>query len=312
MGLHAVAFDRDRAKDATGRGDSEDILSKQGFTLALTYVMRLAPAGLLWMAPVCSSFNNFLNQVNTQRRSAQGYTGATNYQPVREGNAMARIAVFLFTVAWARMVEAVIENPVDSVLFKYTPVRDTLAKVEGPGCRVVTPRCAFSTEAFGRRPYKLYRFVATGSWITSLRRRCSCPGKEHMKLTVRKVVNGRVQITGIKTALVYSASYPRALGHAVAASWLAKPADLPLVQGPGSLGVAKSAQPPRKPVGSSRSSGKKRRWKQPDFEQQGQHEPAKGTTWHWTKPDIGIPEHTARPASSSASRQHQAWKTPPM
>lgn len=64
----AVPFDINRrpgVTDLEGPGN-EDITSPAGFNKALDYVLRLRPSGLLFMAPVCSSFS-FCNMHNTKR-----------------------------------------------------------------------------------------------------------------------------------------------------------------------------------------------------------------------------------------------------
>ena len=59
-GLTAEPFDKFRVPGVTDTDDpdtTEDILLEAGFRRALRLVLRLRPGGLLWMAPVCSSWN---------------------------------------------------------------------------------------------------------------------------------------------------------------------------------------------------------------------------------------------------------------
>ena len=72
----------------------------EGFSLALSYVARLREGGLLWLAPVCSSFA-FPNISNT-KRSAADYNGDPTYEPVATGNLMAELAGFLMRLAFER------------------------------------------------------------------------------------------------------------------------------------------------------------------------------------------------------------------
>ena len=100
--------------------EHEDITTPAGFKHAVNLVLQLVVGGLLWMAPVCSSFT-FMNSSNCMRGPSNDYYGDTNYPPVIEGNLMARIAAFLFVLAWARGVDVAIENPPGSCIWKLPP-----------------------------------------------------------------------------------------------------------------------------------------------------------------------------------------------
>ena len=215
-GWASAPFDKARVN---GPGaPAEDILTQTGFLNAVRIVLRLRAGGLLWMAPVCSSFL-FLNLKNTQRRRASGYMGNSAYLPVKEGNAMARTAAFLMALAKARAVEAVLENPACSLMFKYTPVRRALKAMKVH--YAVATRCSFATEPLGQRVKKPYKFAATGSWISQLRAPCTCPGGRHTRLAVTKLSrDGRkTHITGNRKALRDSAAYPPPLGKAIVQAW---------------------------------------------------------------------------------------------
>ena len=73
-GYANVAMDRDRipgVTDVCGQSDAtEDILTKSGFLKALKAVLEIKDGGLLWMAPVCSSFV-FLNSAKWKRTVAR-------------------------------------------------------------------------------------------------------------------------------------------------------------------------------------------------------------------------------------------------
>ena len=156
IGAASVAFDRDRivgVTDNKASATTEDITCYNGFKHALGLVMRLRPGGLLWMAPVCSSFL-FMNLVNTKRSrsTVPAYMGATSYQPVCDGNLMAKVACVLFIVAWARAVEAAIENPANSLMFLYGPVHQTFSQLSAH--YTVCARCVFDDNPYGQRPLK--------------------------------------------------------------------------------------------------------------------------------------------------------------
>ena len=97
-GFAAMPFDKFRIRGVTDTDDpntTEDILLEAGFRRALSLVLRLRPGGLLWMAPVCSSWI-FLNLRCTKRTRVGGprFQGNLKYLPVQQGNRMAEIAAF--------------------------------------------------------------------------------------------------------------------------------------------------------------------------------------------------------------------------
>ena len=208
-GLRTAAYDKGRITGVTE--STEDITTAQGFTTAINLVLRLAPHGLLFLAPDCSSWG-FMNCSRCQRSEANGYIGDVAYPKVSAGNMIAECSVFLVLLAAAREVKAALENPVGSHFFKYGPVMDvanSLNMVEA-----CTNRCAFSVAPFGKRYKKKYKFLATGSWIRGVFAPCRCPGNVHLLLTKTRVgKDGRVQRNGIKVRLTESGAYPIALGH---------------------------------------------------------------------------------------------------
>lgn len=336
-GLNTVAYDKNKAQAqgpvAMGQGPrsqvfsraSEDILTEEGFHNALGITMRLKVGGLLWMAPVCSSFL-FLNLANTKRKRISGYTGDSKYPAVAEGNMMAKIAAFLFTVAWARLVEAVIENPASSLIFKYAPVRNTLQTLTV--YFAVCARCRFSEEAYGKRCKKPYKFAATGDWVRNLQFSCRCPGHRHATLSTSIVKNGKRHITGILPALRRSAAYPFPLGQAIVDAWRCVPVRVPpadasgsSVPGPRSAGAAESLRLPVKgsdcvntkaPV----SAAKRRDWMTPSASGAGKRKRMTAATgqprraWMQLSVDDSSsprPDATSVPA---AGQKKSDWRTP--
>ncbi len=237
LGCQARAFD-------ILHGPAEDITTEQGFRKVLELTLGLVPGGLLWMAPVCSSFGG-LNLKNTQRHKD---IWGSNTWYVREGNHMATVAAFLFLVAWAHGAEAVIENPAASYIFSFPPVRAALAIALAN--KVSTPRCAWSGARIGKRWYKLYTFWGTPSWLQDLARKCPCGGARggnHAALTTTAWVDGKLKTYGVKHALTASAAYPAKLGRTIVQCWLR--ASPPSAQ-------AKSEQPPAEPT----APRKRRAW----------------------------------------------------
>ena len=219
QGLTSVSFDKSRIPGTTDSGladETEDMSTLEGFMRALRLVLRLRRGGLLVMGPPCSSFV-MLNTVNCKRNSANNYRGDEGYQPVQLGNLLATATAFLMTLAAVRHVEVVVENPPGSTIWKFPQLKRVLDVFVQRS--VVTPRCAWSREAFGQRMLKYFKFFATGAWITSIYRKCLCPGRKHFKLTWAKWNRGRLTFTGKRLALRQSAAYPDALGQAIICAW---------------------------------------------------------------------------------------------
>ena len=125
---------------------------------ALQAVLEIKEGGLLWMAPVCSSWG---------RRTVKNPAGRAGYEPVKQGNHTASIAAFLYAVAMLRKVRPVIEQPAGSIMFRFKPI-ETVFNAFGH-CVATCARCAFQIEApFGARFLKRYKFAGE-SWAQSLR-----------------------------------------------------------------------------------------------------------------------------------------------
>ena len=211
-GFEAVPFDKFRTAGETE--NNEDILTESGFALALSLVLRLRPGGLLIMAPVCSSWI-FLCKHQTGRCKANGYAGDSKCRSVREGNKMAEVAAFLYTVACRRGTVAFIENPPSSTIFRHEPVRQAVQSSSS----VVVPRCAFSDEPVGKKFGKKFKFVGNAPWMQSLSRKCLCPNGVHKKTVKENIVGGARKVWGDKAALRESGSYPPRLGQAIVDAW---------------------------------------------------------------------------------------------
>ena len=99
-GYVARRFDKHRSPGVTDvPGEhNEDITTKPGLNKALGLVLGLRENGLLWMAPVCSSFC-WLNLSNKQRSKENKYRGDTTSAVAKEGNKMALSAMLLAEVA---------------------------------------------------------------------------------------------------------------------------------------------------------------------------------------------------------------------
>ena len=224
IGLAARAFDKDRIRGVTDTADpntTEDILLEAGFRRALSLVLQIRQGGLVWMAPVCSSWV-FLNLRNTKRTSTGGpkYMGNILYLPVRHGNLMADMAAFLFAVAVLNGAHAVIENPAGSMIFNYEVAATAWEAVWPKRFWAVLPHCRFSTAPYGSRVLKKFKLMGSHQSVEQLACKCRCPGRKHRPLATTKVVNGKRTVTGCKQALKDSAAYPAKMGIAIINAWI--------------------------------------------------------------------------------------------
>jgi hypothetical protein len=188
-----------------------DLSTQEGFQYALRRVMSLKPGGLLWMAPVCSSFI-WLSRSQTKRKltNVMGDPGSAS---ACMGNLFAQQCAFFLAVAYARGVHVAIENPGGSMIF--TCMSEHLSKYPVLQQAMVY-RCTYSTERLGDRLFKPYKMVATGSWVQRLVRKCKCPSHQSM---VDEDEEGKK--TGKADMLQLSAAYPPQLGTAVVDAWAA-------------------------------------------------------------------------------------------
>lgn len=184
---------------------------------------------------MCSSWV-FPNSSRCKRTKIQP-VGDVAYPPVDMGNRMAEASLFLFCVAAARGVHAIIENPAASMFFEFPVVKHALQRLL---CHfVVTSLCSFSEEPLGQRAQKQLRLAYTSQasrFVPSVRRVCTCPGKEHLPL-MKMDEKGRCSGTA---RLKQSQEYPQAFGSAVVQAWV-NSAAVPL---PSTLAADSAPAPP--------------------------------------------------------------------
>lgn len=207
--------------------DAMDVTTPTGFATALAKVGRIKQGGLCSAAPKCSSWV-WTNSSGHKRSAANDYYGDTTQWYVKEGNTIALATLFLLQVAKARRCEPIVENPPASALWKWPPFKLALRDL-GMCHDVITYRCAFSREPFGKRYLKAFKFAACGDWIKAIRRTCSCPKKIHLqlcmgfiqKMTPRKPKHvGKRRFTGRKSHLESSGAYPPLLGECIVNAYL--------------------------------------------------------------------------------------------
>ena len=225
-GLSSQPFDKFRIEGRTNiPGPScEDLTVKAGFVNAVKLVMQLALGGLLWLAPVCSSWVG-LNISRTLRSHKNNFQGDTTYPKVAEGNLQAKARAFFMQLAQFRGIEVILENPPSSTIFNFPVLRAAISSMKLVNC--VTHRCAFDVSAAkGKRLWKKYKFVGPAAWVQKLAKPCPCQGKNHIYLTERWTdCHGKNRFKGLKTLLDKSAAYPAAMGTAAVKAWLSNTAE---------------------------------------------------------------------------------------
>lgn len=177
--------------------------------------MRLRAGGLLWMAPVCSSFV-FANSVKCVRVPPD-FEGDIDYEPVRGGNLMAQVSVFFMLLASKRAIYAGMENPAGSTIFSFKPAQEILEALQV--VYQTTDSCAFSTLPFGKRSLKRFKVAGSAAWIQGIHRKCKCPTQEeggtHAELMITGP-DGRVSGT---PALKLSQAYSKRFGAHIIRVW---------------------------------------------------------------------------------------------
>ena len=136
----------------------QDMLTKEGFQMALNCVLRIEKDGLFTCAPHCGSFITAC-AANHKRSEVNDFMGDLDRAFVQKGNNIATATAFLLMVASVRGVLCVLENPPSSRIFKF-PVMKYVVKSFWFDWPAIVHRCGYSTEPLGKRIGKQYKFVA--------------------------------------------------------------------------------------------------------------------------------------------------------
>ena len=143
-------------------------------------------------------------------------------------------------------VEAALENPSGSLIFRYEPVAQVVKELNA--VIALTDTCPFSNKKFGNRYLKQFKIATTGAWIHRMVKQCRCPGKKHVAL-MKKSVDGKVSGT---SDLKASQAYPPKFGAAIVQAWLAgEPNKAGKVAKVARVVKKPAAIPPGSPTGSS-------------------------------------------------------------
>jgi len=222
-GLAACGFDVNRLRgvtDVAGPG-SEDITTEAGFLNAVALVLRIQVGGLATFAPMCGSYNWLCSSL-ARRAEANGFLGDEAAPPfVVTGNAAAKATAFLARVAALRGVQALVENPPKSIIWRMFRHHGVLLDLPY-SCSTV--RCGFRPSGSTEDEItKAYRFACTHPWVVSLSRQCACPPSvAHVPMT--RTLDGKSW--GRPAVMKRSQEYPPLLGTAIMAAWVLSSAPL--------------------------------------------------------------------------------------
>ena len=111
LGFAACAYDKFHGHPC--------ILTRAGFMHALTLVMRVQCGGLVLVSPCCSSWG--YPNVSKTKRSKERPAGDCSYSKVRDGNFMARVALFFYVLAILRDADSVVEQSDGSYMWEHQP-----------------------------------------------------------------------------------------------------------------------------------------------------------------------------------------------
>ena len=201
--------------DITYCGDGMmDILTPEGFSLCISLILRMGMQGqgLLWLAPVCSTW--IFMSMGSTGRSWFNPLGDTWKACVQEANVMNARAVLLCILAGALGVTWILEQPRTSV-FHETPRFQWLAKTTQ-----VWEADDVEMGAYGGSSKKSLKLFSNRKWVGRLR--CRVPkGKRFTDTQLTKVywdAKGNRRITG-GAKLKQSQAYPELFGLHVAATY---------------------------------------------------------------------------------------------
>jgi hypothetical protein len=215
-GRAAEGFDIKRVPGVTDQPgpNSEDITTKSGFLVALNLLQRVRVGGLVWFAPPCGSFN-WLCRHQSRRSAENSWEGDQAKVFVQTGNQTALASNFLATVASARGLFFVLENPPRSLLWRYL---SSCGADEGWIHAALCDRCAFAAGKLAGQSEirKTYRLVGNAPWIAALGLRCRCePTVKHAAMT--QVFGSKRR--GVLDVMGASAAYPAEMGEFVVKAW---------------------------------------------------------------------------------------------
>ena len=193
-------------------GDHHDMLTSAGFANCLVTILSLVTFAFCWMAPPCSLWV-FLS-AGVHKRSALNPSGDTSRQDVRSSNTIVHRCCILARIMVCRLVQFVFEQPVTSLMFKYSSfmrLRRSTPRIFGMGLQ---RRFLWLGHWGGalRKPTALWGVSAVLDRLSSKRPRSQSSASVR-KTTLKSIVkDGRVQtvhrIYGVRKVVRNSQVYP--------------------------------------------------------------------------------------------------------
>ena len=214
-GIKAVPFERDLSKKM-------DLCTAAGFGLALQLMIRLMPSGIIWLAPVCSSWV-WVNR-STAGRNPVHALGRVDLPHVAEGNMQASRAVALILIATYKGCAWILEQPLSSYLEYHPRFQALLGAIKVYSVVV-------HLGAYKAKSMKTVRLYSNMPWVRHLRRAVPAgtifedAGQVTVKYTDKR---GAQRVKG-GPKLKASQSYPVDFGNAVADIFCEHRASMPLL-----------------------------------------------------------------------------------
>ena len=209
MGMQAMTFDK-------LDNDNEDIRSVVGILLATWGVHSTVVNGIVWMSPDCDPWLSFITKANTLRdNNIPDIVGNCDSEWVQAANDVALLVSWLVFIANMRDIYTSIEQPMNSMLFKYPCVKTTHDIVDAK--RVVC--CAGALGAKSMKPLEFMLTIPSECVDLYLRR-----GRRDAKLRFEEAgiqptklakVNKSGWVCGTKQ-MAASKAYPSGLCDAIA------------------------------------------------------------------------------------------------
>jgi len=191
--------------------DGQDITTKYGLRMTIHYLCRCRKNALAWFGVPCSSW------IFCGRSNAGRYTwwpkGNERLAYCRQHNELAEISSHLARLAFFLGLLVVIEQPLTSTLFDYTPMQRAVWEI---GCT----RVAVELNGFGASSLKPLQLFGNAPWLGALAGlskalRRTAPKPTERLTTTRQRSDGSKSVTGRTGAMKDSSAYPDRFGSEV-------------------------------------------------------------------------------------------------
>ena len=183
--------------------------------LALVLVLRTCPGGLLFLAPVCSSW--VFMCLGTSRRNRYDSLGNTDLRFVRDANKMVSRCAILILLATALGIYWILEQPLSSLMIFHPRLQDivTLMRVW---------QVSFKMSQFGARSEKPTKLYSNAEWVSDIANAESCVDDLNCDLDSLETYvkyfdkDGHPKVKGGRD-LKLTQEYPRKIGVEVRRAW---------------------------------------------------------------------------------------------